>query len=84
MNTHEYLDLLCKNLMKLKTNLFFFFAKKQFIFIKNRKENLSDGKIIVCFEFIENYGLVIQNSIQSFQWDDNEATKFIAVMYFNL
>ena len=36
----------------------------------------------MCCDFAENYALVIQNSTQSFHWNNNQATVFTVVVYY--
>ena len=77
---HEFMDILGEKLSKLKTHDFF--AKKQFIFTNDLKENLQEGEFIICCDFAENYAFVIQNSTQSFHWNNNQATIFTVVVYY--
>ncbi|KAJ8685076.1 hypothetical protein QAD02_020869 [Eretmocerus hayati] len=79
-NTHEFLDLLCERLMKLKTHDFI--ARQQSAFLKELKINLQPGQFIVRFDFAENYAIVVQNSAQSFHWNNNQATIFTVVIYY--
>ena len=58
-----------------------FSAKKQSLFLNNVKSNPQEGDFLVCSDFAENYALVIQNSTQSFHWNNNQATVFTAVVY---
>ena len=74
------MDILGEKLMKLKTREFF--AKKQLLFVNNVKSNLQEGEFLVCYDFAENYALVIQNSTQSFHWNNNQATVFTVVVYY--
>ena len=36
----------------------------------------------MCCDFAENYAFVIQNSTQSFHWNNNQATVFTVVVYY--
>ena len=47
-----------------------FFSRQQALFIRNLKENLEDVEIVISFDFAENYAFVIQNSAQSFHWNN--------------
>lgn len=80
VDTYEYLNLLDDKLMKLKTHDFF--ARKQSVFIHDLKKKLLEGEFLVCFDFAENYAFVVQNSAQSFHWNNNQATIFTVVIYF--
>lgn len=42
---------------------------------------MSDEFLISC-EFAENYAFVPQNSVQSFHWNNDQATVFTVVVYF--
>ena len=77
---YEFMDILGDKLMKLKTHDFF--AKKQFIFTDTLKKNLEKGEFVVCCDYAENYAFVIQNSTQSFHWNNNQATVFTVVVYY--
>ena len=79
-NIYEYLDNLGEKLMKLKTHDFF--AKKQYLFAENLKKNLHEGEFLICCDFAKNYAFVIQNSTQSFHWNNNQATVFTCVVYY--
>uniref|UniRef100_A0ABD2WEB3 Uncharacterized protein n=1 Tax=Trichogramma kaykai TaxID=54128 RepID=A0ABD2WEB3_9HYME len=46
------------------------------------KENLTDGQFLVSCDFAENYAFVVQNSAQSFYWNNNQATIFTVVVYY--
>ena len=81
VNVHEFMDILGKKLMKLKTHDFF--AKKQSLIVNNVKSNLQEGEFLVCCDFADNYAFVIQNSTQSFHWNNNQATVFTVIVYYN-
>ena len=72
VNVHEFMDILGEKVMKLKTHDFF--AKKQSFFVNNVKSNVQEREFLVCCDFAENYAFVIQNSTQSFHWN-NESPK---------
>ncbi|KAJ8677362.1 hypothetical protein QAD02_013149 [Eretmocerus hayati] len=78
LNTHNFLDLLCERLMKSKTHDFS--ARQKSAFVKELKINLQPGQFIVGFDFAENYAFVVQNSAQSFHWNNNQATIFTVVI----
>ena len=76
----SFLEILKDKLIKLKTHDFF--AKQRAMFIRNLKENLEDGEIVISFDFAENYAFVVQNSAQSFHWNNNQATIFTTIVYY--
>ena len=80
VNIYEFLNILGEKLLKLKTHDFF--ARKQFIFSDQLKQNLQKGEFLVCCDFAENYAFVIQNSTQSFHWNNNQATLFTVIAYY--
>lgn len=80
MNPDEFVDDLCKRLEKLKIHDFI--AKQQSRFVQDLKENLLPGEFIISCDFAENYAFVVQNSTQSFHWNNNQATIFTAVVYY--
>ncbi|KAJ8677797.1 hypothetical protein QAD02_013584 [Eretmocerus hayati] len=59
-----------------------FIARQQSASVKELKINLQPGRFIVCFDFTENYAFVVQNSVQSFHWNNNQATIFTVVIYY--
>lgn len=80
VSVDEFMDILGEKLMKLKTHDFF--AKSQSVFVKDLKGNLQEGEFLVSCDFAENYGFVVQNSAQSFHWNNNQATVFTVVVYY--
>ena len=66
------MDIFGDKLLKLKTHDFF--AWKQFIFTDELKKNLQEGEFVICCDFAENYAFVIQNSTQSFHWNNDQAS----------
>lgn len=81
VSIYEYMDILGDKLMKFKTHDFL--ARKQFIFTNELKKNLKKGEFMICCDFAENYAFVVQNSTQSFHWNNNQATVFTVVVYYN-
>ena len=80
MDTDELLDDFCKRLLKLKTH--HFVLKMQSSFFKNLKENLLADEFLICFDFAENYAFVVQNLALSFHWNNDQATIFTDVIYY--
>ena len=51
-----------------------FIYKQQQNFLKNKKETLSDNECIIILDFAENYTFMVQDAIQSFHWNNTQAT----------
>ena len=79
-DTDEFLDDFCKRLLKLKTH--YFVSKMQSSFLKNLKENVFAGEFLICFDFAENYAFIVQNSAQSFHWNNDQPIIFTVVIYY--
>lgn len=73
-NVDDFVDNLCDRLEKLKPHSFI--AKKQSAFVKQRKSNLSDGEVLVSFDFSENYAYVAQDAAQAFHYNNDQCTVF--------
>ncbi|KAJ8667533.1 hypothetical protein QAD02_009196 [Eretmocerus hayati] len=80
LNLSIFMSLLCERLMKLKTHDFI--ARQQSASVKELKIYLQLGQFIICFDFAENDAFVVQNSAQSFHWNNNLATIFTVVIYY--
>lgn len=51
-----------------------FISQQQSQYFKNRKQNLSDGEMLVICDFSENYTFVIQDEIQAHHWVNKQCT----------
>lgn len=60
-----------------------FIAHKQASYISTVKENLKEGEFLVSLDFAENYSFVVQDAIQSFHWNNAQATVHPYVIYYN-
>lgn len=67
-------------LIKLLTHSFI--ALNQSNFFKETKENLKEGQFAVICDFAENYKFVLQDEIQSFHWNNSQATILPFVIYY--
>lgn len=79
-SSEEYVEELCDKLEKLKMHSFI--AKKQSEFIKSQKENLSEGEVLVTFDFAENYAYAVQNASQAFHFNNDQCTVFTCIFYY--
>ena len=68
----EFLDAFMVALEKLK--LHDYIAKNQAKFVAEKKERLNPGEFIVIADFSENYSFVVQDEVQSFHWNNLQAT----------
>ena len=59
-----------------------FIKTQQSQFLKNRKELLLDGEIIVICDFAENYSFVLQDEMQAFHWNNSQCTIHPFVVYY--
>ena len=80
VNIYEFMNVLGDKLIKLKTHDYF--AREQFIFVEELKKSLQKGEFLISCDFAENYAFVIQNSTQSFHWNNNQASIFTVVIYY--
>ena len=76
----EYCDILCAKLKILAPHDFI--SKQQAKFLRDQKEELKDGEIILLSDFSENYGFTIQDAAQGFHWTNSQATLHPSVVYY--
>ena len=50
---------------------------------KNIKKNLQNDQCLVICDFAENYAFIIQNAITGYHWNNDQATLFPMVFYYN-
>jgi hypothetical protein len=50
--------------------------------LKATKSSLQQGKVIVLGDFSENYSFIIQDAVQGFHWNNQQATIHPFVSYF--
>ena len=51
-----------------------FIAKAQAAYLSQQKESLTQGTVVVLLDFAENYSFVVQDTVQGYYWDNNQAT----------
>lgn len=78
--TDEFLELLVENLSALKTH--HFIAKIQSQYLKEVKERLTSKECVVLADFAENYTFTVQDEIQSYHWNNQQATIHPFVYYY--
>lgn len=59
-----------------------FISSQQADFIKCKKKNLALGEFLVLGDFAENCSFVIQNAIQGYHWNNDQATAHPFVVYY--
>ena len=72
----EFLEVIVEKLKKLLSHHFIY--KQQENFLKNKKEN----ECIITLDFAENYTFMVQDAIQSFHWNNTQATIHPFVIYY--
>lgn len=72
MSSEQFLEILKGSLEKLKVHNFI--VKEQSTYIQHCKNSLQPGEFLVLGDFAENYAFVVQDEIQSFHWNNNQAT----------
>ncbi|KAL5509316.1 hypothetical protein EMCRGX_G004658 [Ephydatia muelleri] len=70
--TEDFVDELLKQLSNLRVHDFI--AKQQAAFLEETKANLKPGEAVVLGDFSENYSFVIQDAVQGFHWNNDQAT----------
>lgn len=76
----EFLDTLFIKLEELL--LHDFISTKQSNFFGNLKNQLLEGELLVLLDFAENYAFVIQDAVQAFHWNNNQATLLPVMVYY--
>lgn len=59
-----------------------FIAKQQASFLADLKANLKEGEVIVMGDFSENYSFEIQDAVQGYHWNNDQATIHPFVVYY--
>ena len=67
----EFLEVIVEKPKKVLSHHFIY--KQQQNFLKN-KGHLSDNECIIILDFAENYIFMVQDAIQSFHWNNTQAT----------
>lgn len=68
----EFIDEFMQDLLKLKAHSFVATMQKEFV--NEVKATLKSGNILVTCDFAENYSFVLQDEVQSFHWNNIQAT----------
>ena len=76
----DFLNQFIEVLKKLR--LHDFIAKNQARFVSEKKKLLSAGEFLVIGDFSENYSFVVQDEVQSFHWNNLQATVHPFLCYY--
>lgn len=76
----DFIDFFCEKLDNLLIHDFI--CKQQHEFLRQKKNDLQPGELIVVKDFAENYAFVVQNAAQGFHWNNNQATIYPVVVYY--
>ena len=49
---------------------------------RSAKDNLITGNFVVTLDFSENFAFVVQEAVQGFHWNNNQATVHPFVIYY--
>lgn len=58
-------------------------AKQQSTFFKQTKASLKEGEILIVGDYAQNYAFVLQDSVQGFHWNNDQATVHPFACYVN-
>ena len=75
----DFVDSLVENLLKLRRHDFI--AKQQASFLVETKSKLKEGEVVVLGDFADNYSFVIQDAVQGFHWNNDQAIIHSFVVY---
>lgn len=76
-----FVDKFCEHAKGLLTHAFI--AKQQSKYLRLKKSNLREGEYITIYDFAENYAFVVQDAAPGFHWNNNQATIYPGVVYYN-
>ncbi|CAH0547109.1 unnamed protein product [Brassicogethes aeneus] len=79
-NTDDFLEEFSDELLKLKSHAFIAFMQKEHY--NDIKKHLKQGEILITCDFAENYSFVMQDEVQSYHWNNAQATIHPFVIYF--
>ncbi|CAH0551067.1 unnamed protein product [Brassicogethes aeneus] len=80
LSSDDFVDSLCDALDTLKPHAYI--AEEQALYFKTLKETIVEGEILVQCNFAENYSFVVQDAVQSFHWNNEQATLLTSVFYY--
>ena len=77
--TEDFVYALMENLLKLRRHDFI--AKQQASFLADTKSNLK-YEVVVLGDFAENYSFIVQDAVQGFHWNNDQATIHPFIAYY--
>ena len=80
LNVDDFVEEMCTGLLNLRTHDFL--VKAQWSFFKDLKINLKSGEFVISYDFAENYKYVLQDAIQAYHFNNDQATVFTVVIYY--
>ncbi|XP_017470011.1 PREDICTED: uncharacterized protein LOC108378244 [Rhagoletis zephyria] len=80
LSVDDFVEEICTGLVNLRTHDFL--VKEQRSFFENLKIHLQAGEFVISYDFAENYKYVIQDAIQAFHFNNDQATIFTIVIYY--
>lgn len=60
-----------------------FIHQKQTSYFQELKQNLNDNEILVLCDFSENFAFVVQDAVQAFHYNNNQASIYTVVYYYS-
>ena len=75
----EFLEVFVVKLKKLLLHHFIY--KQQKNFLKRKKEMLNDNRCIIILDFAKKYTFGVQDAIQSYHWNNTQATIHLVIYY---
>ena len=76
----EFANLVIEKLKKMHSHDFV--SQQQAKFLKDLKENLGDCEVAVVADFAENYSFILQDAVQGYHWNNQQATIHLFVVYY--
>ena len=80
--TTDFIDIIIKKLQKLTAHSYI--AKCQAVYLTNVKKELKSNEVVVLGDSAENYQFVVQDEIQSFHWNNTQATLHPIVVHYKI
>ncbi|CAF2174414.1 unnamed protein product [Rotaria magnacalcarata] len=80
MSADEFIENFSEKLLSLRHHDFI--AKMQMAFLQQKKQELGVGEFLVIGDFAENYSFIVQDAVQSFHWNNCQATLHPFVVYY--
>ena len=76
----NFVEHFCNKLFTLKPHSFT--AKQQSLFIKDLKNALQGAEFLILFHFAENFAFIVQITIQSQHWNNDQTIIFTVLIYY--